>query len=58
MVPAAAGNVPTVMGNVADETPFPQEFTPKTVRFPEVAAAEKLPVMDAVVPDGVNPVPE
>ena len=58
MVPAAAGIVLTTIGKLAEGVPDPQLLTPVTVRFPEVAPAEKLPVIEAVVPDGVNPVPE
>ncbi len=59
IVPAAPGTpVATDTGKLAETVPVPHEFTPLTVRFPGVAPAEKLPVMDAVVPDGVNPVPE
>ena len=58
IVPAATGTVFTVIVKLAEEIPAPQPLTPETVRFPEVAAAEKLPVMEFVAPDGVNPVPE
>ena len=58
MVPAAEGSGLTVIGNMADAIPVPHAFVALTVRFPEVAVAEKLPVMDAGVPDGVKPVPE
>ena len=47
----------TVIGKLAEMVPLPQVLTPVTVRFPDVAPAEKLPVMDAVAPDGVKPVP-
>jgi hypothetical protein len=46
------------MGNTADTVPFPHAFIPVTVRLPEVADREKPAVIDAVFPEGVNPVPE
>jgi len=58
MVPAADGSGLTVMGNTADTAPVPHAFVALTVRSPEVAVAEKLPVMDWFGPDGVKPVPE
>jgi hypothetical protein len=36
---------------------LPHAFTPRTVKLPDVALAEKLPKIDAVDPDAVNPVP-
>ena len=57
MGPAAVGNGLTVIGKLAETVPMPQEFTPTTVRFPEVAPAEKVPVMEALLPEGVNPAP-
>ena len=58
IVPAAAGTVFTVSGKEADEIPVPQALMPRTVRLPEVAPAEKLPVMEARLAEGVKPVPE
>jgi hypothetical protein len=58
MVPAAEGSGLTVIGNMVEVIPVPHAFVALTVRLPEVAVAEKLPVMDGVVPDGVKPVPE
>jgi len=59
MMPAAPGPpVSTVIGKLAETVPFPHALRPYTVRLPDVAAAEKLPVMEAVVPEGVKPVPE
>ena len=58
MLLAAAGRVVTVIAKLVEGNPLPQAFTPLTVRLPEVALEEKLPVMEAVLPDGVNPVPE
>ncbi len=57
MVPAAAGSGLTVTAKTGETLPLPQALTPLTVRLPEVAAAEKLPVMEEVFPDGVKPVP-
>ena len=57
MVPAAPGTAPTVIAYLAEATPFPQEFTPRTVRLPEVAVDENAAKMEAVFPDGVKPVP-
>jgi hypothetical protein len=45
------------MGKVAENTPLPHEFTPRTVRLPEVAVDENDAVIDAVLPDGVKPIP-
>ena len=45
------------MGKLAETVPLPQEFTPRTVKTPEVADAENDPKMEAVLPDAVNPVP-
>jgi hypothetical protein len=47
-----------VTAKFGETAPVPQEFDPCTVRFPEVAVAENVPVMDAVLPEAVNPVPE
>jgi hypothetical protein len=47
----------TTTGNAGETIPVPQALTPLTVRFPEVAAAEKAPVMEAVLPEAVKPVP-
>ena len=59
MAPGAAGTpVSTVTGKLDETVPLPQTLTPVTVRFPEVAVAEKLPVMEAVFPEGVKPAPE
>ena len=58
MVPAAPGTAFTTMEKFEDEIPAPHALIPATVRLPEVAPAEKLPVMEALFPDGVNPVPE
>ena len=57
IVPAAEGSGFTVMAKLADTVPVPQLFVPATRRFPEVAVVEKVPVMEAVFPEGVNPVP-
>jgi hypothetical protein len=58
MVPAVAGTEFTTIGKPAEGVPDPQEFTPVTERLPDVATAEKLPVMDAVLPEAVKPAPE
>ncbi len=58
IAPAAPGRRLTVIGKLADTVPLPHVLTPVTVRLPGVAPAEKLPVMEAVLPDGVKPVPE
>jgi hypothetical protein len=47
-----------VTGKFGEGRPGPQLLDPLTVRIPDVAAAEKIPVIEAVFPDGVNPVPE
>ena len=43
---------------IVSQGPFLFLIYPVTVKFPEVAIAEKVPVIDAVDADGVNPVPE
>ena len=58
MVPAAPGSGLTVIGKLAEITPLPQALIPLTVRLPEVALVEKLPVMEFPVPVDVKPVPE
>ncbi len=45
-------------GKFGERMPGPQLLDPLTVRVPDVAADEKIPVIEAVFPDGVNPVPE
>jgi hypothetical protein len=57
IVPAVEGSGFTVMAKFAEAVPFPQPFVPATRRMPEVAVVEKLAVMEAVFPEGVNPVP-
>jgi hypothetical protein len=58
IAPAAAGGPVRIdIGNTAEEIPLPQELTPVTVRFPDVAPAVKIAVMDAVFPEGLNPLP-
>jgi hypothetical protein len=47
-----------VIGNTAEAVPLPQALTPSTVRLPDVALTEKLPVIEDVFPEGVNPVAE
>jgi hypothetical protein len=51
------GQTPTVITKFGEAVPVPQALDPLTVRFPEVADAEKVPVIEDVFPDGVNPVP-
>ena len=48
----------TVTGKFAEAEPVPQFPDPLTVRFPEVADPEKVPVIEAVLPEAVKPVPE
>ena len=56
---SATGNSFTDIGNNAEEPPFPQAFTPRTVRLPEVAFKAKLIVMLLVEPFVmVAPLPE
>jgi hypothetical protein len=57
-VPAAAGNGFTVIAKLGLTVPFPQLFTPLTVRLPEVALEAKFTVTELVVPVIVAPVPE
>ena len=57
MDPAAAGNAFTVTGKAVENAPVPQPLTAATVRLPFVALALKAPVMLAVLPEGVKPVP-
>ena len=55
--PAAAMPVVIAIAKFAEAGPLPHEFVPLTVKLPAVAPDEKLAVMEAVLPDGVNPVP-
>jgi hypothetical protein len=55
--PAAVGNEFTVIGKLL-LVPFPQEFTPNTLKFPAVAVAEKAIVTVLLVPVIVAPIPE
>ena len=48
----------TVTGKFDETAPVPQALVPLTVRFPDVADAEKDPLMEDEFPEGVNPVPE
>jgi hypothetical protein len=52
------GHTFTVMAKLAETGPRPQLPEPLTMRLPEVAVPEKVPEIELVLPEAVNPVPE